>query len=139
MKNQNKKTKNTLSKPPRLRKQFMETPLEFPGEINDQPSLTVPDMSLTVKELLYNHTRGIQSDVHHNEALYFDTEIPIIDDITDIDAFRKDLKEREKALSLKIKQERDKYNKEQEEKLKASKNALKTETEKTTLEKNENL
>ncbi|AXL15641.1 hypothetical protein [Microviridae sp.] len=138
MKKSTNKTKKQFSNP-RLRKQFQTTPLQFKGEINDQPSLTVPDLTLTIKQLLVNHSRGIQSDVSHNEPMYFDTEIPIIDDITDLDAFRQDLKAREKALSLKIKQENDKHLADQAKKLQDHQNALKEETEKQTLEKNENL
>lgn len=138
MKNQSQKTKKQSSNP-RLRKQFQTTPLKFKGETNDQPSLTVPDLTLTIKQLLVNHSRGIQSDVSHNEPMYFDTEIPIIDDITDLDAFRQDLKAREKALSLKIKQENDKHIADQAKKLQDHQNALKEQTEKQQPVKNENL
>jgi len=138
MKNQSQKTKKQSSNP-RLRKQFQTTPLKFKGETNDLPSLTVPDLTLTIKQLLVNHSRGIQSDVSHNEPMYFDTEIPIIDDITDLDAFRQDLKEREKALSLKIKQENDKHIADQAKKLQDHQNALKELTEKQQPVKNENL
>ena len=138
MKKSTNKTKKQFSNP-RVRKQFQTTPLKFKGETNDQPSLTVPDLTLTIKQLLVNHSRGIQSDVSHNEPMYFDTEIPIIDDITDLDAFRQDLKAREKALSLKIKQENDKHLADQAKKLQDHQNALKEQTEKQTPVKNENL
>jgi hypothetical protein len=137
MKNQSKTTKKSLSNP-RLRKQFSTTPYTFKGETNTKPSLTVPDLTLTIKQLLTNHSRGISSDVTHNEPLYFDTEIPIINDITDLDAFRQDLKAREKALSLKIKQENEKLKAQQQEQFIVHQNALKEQKEKT-LEKNENL
>lgn len=138
MKNQSKTTKKSHSNP-RIRKQFSETPYIFKGEINTKPSLTVPDLTLTIKQLLTNHSRGISSDVNHNDPLYFDTEIPIIDDITDLDAFRQDIKAREKALSLKIKQENEQLKAEQQKKYIDHLTALKEEKEKQTLEKSENL
>jgi len=135
MKNQSKKTKKSTFK---IRKQFND--YNFKGEINSLPSQTVPDLTLTVKQLLTNHSRGIQSDVSYNEPMYFDTEIPIIDDITDLDAFRQDIKAREKALSLKIKEENEQRKAEQQKKFEDSKNALKTETkEQEVITKGENL
>lgn len=137
MKNQSKTTKKSLSNP-RIRKQFSETPYTFKGETNTKPSLTVPDLTLTIKQLLTNHSRGISSDVGHNEPMYFDTEIPIINDITDLDAFRQDIKAREKALSLKIKQENEQLKADQQKKYNDHLTALKQETIKTP-EKSENL
>lgn len=137
MKNQSKKIKKSISSP-RLRKQFPTTPYDFQGETNNSPSLTVPDLTLTIKQLLHNHSRGISSDVTHNEPMYFDTEIPIIDDITDLDAFRQDLKAREKALSLKIRQENDKATQEQAQRTIDYQNTLKQQTDKQT-EKSEDL
>ena len=137
MKNQSKTTKKSHSNP-RIRKQFSETPYTFIGETNTKPSLTVPDLTLTIKQLLTNHSRGISSDVGHNEPMYFDTESPIINDITDLDAFRQDLKAREKALSLKIKQENDNLKADQQQKYIDHQTALKQETIKTP-EKSENL
>lgn len=53
--------------------------------------MTVPDMSLTIRELVYNHTRGIGVDIHQPIPQYFDMEIPRINDLTDLDAFRDDV------------------------------------------------
>ena len=92
----------------RIKKQFQTDPYYMPGETNTQPSLTVPDQTLGIKELLRNHTRGISSNVKIYEGQFFDTEIPIIDDLTDLDAYREDIKAREKALKAKIKEENDK-------------------------------
>ncbi len=120
MKNKKDLTKNTPSKKAqattqeiiikhtmrKLRKQFNY--YDMPGETNNSPSLTVPDQTLGIKELLNNHTRGISSNVKMYEGQYFDTEIPQIDDLTDLDAFREDIKARETALKAKIKEENDK-------------------------------
>ncbi|AXQ65954.1 MAG: hypothetical protein [Microviridae sp.] len=137
MKKQTEKTKNTHSK---IIKQFQNTPPTFKGETNNSPSMTVPDMTLTVKQLLHNHSRGIHSDVSHNEPMYFDHEIPNIDDITDLVAFRNDIKAREKALKAKIKEENDLKILEQQKLFKAEQNALKQQNEKSTATtKGENL
>lgn len=68
-------------------------------------SKTVPDMSLTIPELLRNHTRGIHSEINQAEALYFDTEIPNIQDITDLEEYKLQLKQRQKEVEIKLKQE----------------------------------
>lgn len=137
MKNQSQRTKKSHS---RLKKQFTEKPYLFKGETFTKPSLTVPDLSLTVKQLLINHTRGIPSDISHNEPMYFDTEIPIIDDITDLDAFRQDLKAREKALSLKIKEENEKLKAQRQKEFEDSQNDSNKKTEKLEVKpKGENL
>jgi len=52
-------------------------------EVNNEPSMTVPDMSLTVKELLRNHVKGIHSNVRNYDPQFFDTEIPRFDDLTE--------------------------------------------------------
>ncbi len=100
-------TKKVFSKT-KIRKQFTSKPYDFPGEVNNSPSMTIPDMTLGVKQLLLNHTRGIHSDVGYNEPMYFDQEIPIINDLTDLDDYRQDLKNREKALNDKIKDDHNK-------------------------------
>lgn len=73
------------------------------GEYNDQPSQTVPDMSLTIPELLQNHARGITTGLHQNTGEYFDTPIPRFDDITDEIAYKEQLAERVKEVEAKIK------------------------------------
>lgn len=114
MKNKKDSTKSTPSKKAttpqiinnwntdRIRKQF-QSDYYMPGQTNNSPSLTVPDQTLGIKELLNNHTRGISSNVKLYEGQYFETEIPVIDDLTDLEAFRADLKAREIALNTKIK------------------------------------
>ena len=70
------------------------------------PSMTVPDMTLTVLELLQNHTRNISSDVSQLNGEYFETEIPtIIDPLTELPEIRKKLEEEEKALKERLKAE----------------------------------
>jgi hypothetical protein len=53
--------------------------------------MCIPDMSLGIKQLLQNHTRGIHSDIHVNQPQFFDTEIPNFHDITDREHYREQL------------------------------------------------
>ncbi len=76
-----------------FKRQFNPNYIPEKGEVNTLPSLTRPDMSLTIHELMRNHTRGIQSDVHNNEPQYFDTEIKRFADITDEIAYKQELAE----------------------------------------------
>ncbi len=76
-----------------IRTQFDPTYKGSKGEINNLPSQTVPDMSLTVSELLQNHARGITNSVNTNEGQFFDTEIPKHDDITDVIEHKQSLKD----------------------------------------------
>lgn len=62
-------------------------------EKNTEPSMTQPDMTLSMRELLINHTRGLGIMAKHHEGFYYDTEIPQFDDMTDIDAYREYLAE----------------------------------------------
>ena len=78
-------------------------------EINNEPSMTVPDMSLTVKELLRNHVKGIHSNVKNYDPQFFDTEIPRFDDMVEEMEYKEE-------LANKIKN----YEKQQKEKKKNS-------------------
>lgn len=67
--------------------------------------MTTPDMSLTVKKLLEDHSRGLHSDVHVAKGEYFHTEIPIFQDITERYEYAEQLKERLKEVNKNIKDE----------------------------------
>ncbi len=136
MKNKSERKQNTLSKTEktiqkwntsRLEKQFQSKPYEMLGEENNMPSLTVPDQSLGIKELLLNHTRGISSNVKIYEGEYYETEIPIIDDLTDLDFYRQDIKRREIALKAKIKEEHDEKVLQRQQEIKEAENASNSE------------
>lgn len=83
---------------------------EYQGCEGSKPSpvkKTVPDMSLTIAELVRNHTRGISVDINQPEPVFFEDPIPTIQDLTDLDALRATLEERAKeTLDLKEKSER---------------------------------
>ncbi len=74
-------------------------------EVNPE-SNTQPEMTLTVRQLLVNHTRGIDSKTQVKTPLYFDMEIPTINDITDVTEYRQALQERLEATEKFIKEER---------------------------------
>lgn len=81
------------------------------GEDVSQASITVPDMSLTIRELVYNHSRGIGIDVYQPAPQYFDREIPRINDLTDLEAFREENSELLKEttrLTKKVQEEEEK-------------------------------
>lgn len=61
-------------------------------------SLTVPDMNLTVRQLLNNHSRGLTNDQHLKEPIYFDFKIPKIKDIVDVKEYRDYLKQHTKDV-----------------------------------------
>lgn len=44
----------------KLKNNSWYNPHELPGEINEEASMTVPSMSLTVQEILEKHVRGIK-------------------------------------------------------------------------------
>jgi hypothetical protein len=97
------------------------------GEYNDKPSMTIPDMHLTIQELLLNHTRGIEPNVkYYDENAYFDGEVPVFEDIAEVYEFRENLKTQINALDEQIKQE---VTQGMEKKLKEQKTALKNQSE----------
>lgn len=80
------------------------TQLESKPEINGKPSKTIPDMTLSMRQLLDNHTRGVASAVKHYDGQYFeDQEIPIFDDLTDALEYRKEIDLQVKELEKRIK------------------------------------
>lgn len=63
-------------------------------------------MSLTIRQLLINHSRGINTALHTYPEEYFEDEIiPQFDDIVDLQNFRDELKQRDKDLSEAIREE----------------------------------
>lgn len=89
-----------------FRRQFDTNYTGCVGEENKKPSMTVPDMSLTVHQLLENHTRGIHSDIIHYDPQYFESEIPNYADITEKIEHKNQLKEDYKLLEAQIQKEK---------------------------------
>ncbi len=98
-----KKTRTTTKKKPTrplIKLQFNPNYIPSKGEENTMPSLTRPDMSLSILTLLTNHSRGISSDVHEHRAQFFGVEIPKFDDITEEIAYKEELLEQARQIQL---------------------------------------
>lgn len=68
---------------PTIRKQFQV----YPGTYDDPChgiSQTVPDQSLSIRELLLNHSRGLPMPTAMREPQYLGVEIPTIYDLNDL-------------------------------------------------------
>ena len=86
-------------------------------------SQTIPDMNLTVRQLMANHTRGIDNKIHEKQAGYFDIQVPSIQDWTDVEKYKQQL-ERELVKTkefIKKEQQDAKANKEKAAKAEAEK------------------
>lgn len=77
------------------------------GKTSNGKSDTVPDLNLTVRQLIQNHTRGHGNEVKVSEPIYFDQEIPTITDITDVDTYKEQLEERLKQVNQFVKLEKE--------------------------------
>ena len=65
----NKKTTEEVKPNSRFRVQFDFEYKGDPGKLMSSEIKTVPDMTLTVRQLLSNHTRGINSEVRELECV----------------------------------------------------------------------
>lgn len=95
------------------------------GSKNNQESQTRPDMSLSVRQIMQNHTRGIGLGVNVNEGIYSESDIPVFDDLTDMIEHKEHLEEQAKILKKEIADEKKKA----QEKEKAEKERLRREQE----------
>lgn len=87
----------------RLRVQFDIQYKGNPGKTPSGESQTEPDMTLSVGQLLERHSRG--KDVPMKQPIYFETEIPTFSDLTDVERYREQLKDRLKETEKFIKDE----------------------------------
>ena len=90
----------------RIRVQWDVSYNGHPGRKIEGKSETIPDMTLTVRQLLENHTRGIDDKVRAKKPLYFELPIPVINDMTDVDRYRENLKAQIKSVDEFIKNEK---------------------------------
>lgn len=58
------------------------------GQVFKNPSRAVPDQNLSLRTLLDNHTRGKPSTVAHLQGKFFETEVPNITDLNDLQELR---------------------------------------------------
>lgn len=77
------------------------------GTMMDPKSLAMPDLHMTVRQLLENHSRGIDNSSEVRQPLYFETELPTINDITDVALYRESLRRRVEEVDNFIKLERE--------------------------------
>lgn len=94
-----------------MKKKIATRRMQFDGsykgwepEKNTLPSRTQPDMTLTMRELLINHTRGLGVNASEHEPLYFDTEIPQLDDMTDIEEYRQFLEDEKNEIEIRTRE-----------------------------------
>ena len=107
-----------------FRRQFVKSYKGSQGETNNEPSETIPDQSLTVRQLLDNHTRGINNPVKHYDPQYFETEIPNFTDLTEIVEYKENLANQIKEVEKQIKEEQKRKSDEQKQKQKEKDSAL---------------
>lgn len=72
------------------------------GEVFTKPHLTVPDQAISIKRLLENYVRGKPVDMPHNEGMYFDEEVPVLEDLTDLQEYRQRLLDKINVLDAEI-------------------------------------
>lgn len=97
----------------RYRVQFT---FEIPkGKAMDPKSMTVPDMAISVQQMLQNFTRH-QDKVTQLEPMYFDTQVPVIKDLTDVAAYGELLKQRAKDVQAYLKNHAEQLEAEKKEK-----------------------
>lgn len=62
------------------------------GEINEDPSQTEPNLVLSMQQLVDRHVKGQPTGATTRQPLYFETYLPVIEDMTDLEAYRDHLK-----------------------------------------------
>lgn len=77
-----------------------------PGKEMDGVSMTQPDLNITVRQLLENHTRGNSGEINVRQPMYWDTEIPTLNDLADMEAYQEHLARNMASLKENIKAER---------------------------------
>lgn len=86
------------------------------GTINTDPKTTMPDLNLKVRQLLENHSRGVEDKTEVRQPLYFETSIPVLNDITDVETYKQHLKEKVQEVDAFIHNERQELQKKESEK-----------------------
>lgn len=107
----------------KFRRQYTPDYKGTPYQNETGVSMTVPSMTLTVKELMERHTRGLETDTAQREEIYLPEgiDVPRMDDLTDLVFAKEELKQKEDEIKQQIAAERDIQQKaklEQEEKAK---------------------
>lgn len=77
----------------RIRMQFDIGYRGAPGIKNEGDSMAIPDLTLTMRQLIENHTRGNDGKVRVKKPLYLELPIPVMRDFTDVDEYKLALQE----------------------------------------------
>lgn len=118
----------------KFRRQWDRSYKGRPSEIEFGKSVTVPDLNLTIKQLMERHTRGVGGNVTEREAIYLDDygmEVPVVRDLTDLSDMKDNLKDRADALGKQLQKERDERLAKQKQKEEAEKQKTASEPPKT--------
>lgn len=107
--------------------QFDVTYLGTKMVVKDGKSMTQPDMSITIGQLIQNHTRG--QEVPTREPVFFNIEVPTFNDITDVEEYQQQLIEQSKKVDQFIKDEKTEAAKKTKEKQAANPNPKPENTE----------
>ena len=78
----------------------------YTGKIMDDTTQTVPDQNMGIRELVDRHTRGVPLGVNSRQGEYFDTEIPVFEDLTDMLEHKKLLQGQMREHNALIKQKK---------------------------------
>lgn len=100
------------------------------GKESDGSSITVPDMHLTVQQLLEDYTRGRNGKVSVRKPLYLETLIPRIEDITDVEKYREHLANEKQKVEEWLVEEKAKKKEKEEQDLKEKMEAERIQKEK---------
>lgn len=90
----------------KLRKQFTAGYEGTPGPSPEQTLVTQPDMTMSIRDLLDRHSRGLPLTTNERKGEYFDTEIPRFYDLTDMLKYKQELMDRNKSINKLIKDEK---------------------------------
>lgn len=90
----------------KYKRQFNSAYKGAPGSKQSDESQTDPSMYVSMKQMLINHARGINSKVHQYEPMYFgDTPIPEINDLVDAQEYVENLEVQKNAAGELVNQE----------------------------------
>ena len=75
------------------------------GSDNQDESVTQPDMTLSLRQIMMNHTRGIGLGVNINQGIYSETDVHYFDDFTDMVEHAEYLQEQTDIINREIEAE----------------------------------
>lgn len=93
----------------KFKRQFDTSYKGKPYQNESGKSVTKPSMTLTVRELMERHTRGLETGTLQREEIYLPDgmEVPNITDLTDLVYQREELKQKQDELEERIRTEKE--------------------------------